>query len=85
MTANGWFKDPYGFHEDRWISDGKPTKLVRDAGTEGMDPPPNSPAPEPFTRADELESGSLGGKQRGLTPRVVDALLNAIPQMAHPS
>ena len=40
MDAEGWYKDPYHRHEDRWISDGKPTALVRDAGVEAHDPPP---------------------------------------------
>ena len=37
----GWHEDPYGIHEDRWVSvDGVPTKLVRDSGQESYDPPP---------------------------------------------
>jgi len=41
----GWHLDPYKLHTDRWISNGRPTKLVRDDGVESYDPPPN----EPFT------------------------------------
>jgi hypothetical protein len=38
----GWHEDPYGIHEERWVSgDGSPTKLVRDAGQESYDPPPD--------------------------------------------
>jgi len=39
--AWGWYPDPYRVHEERYISaDGRPTKLVRDAGRESYDPPP---------------------------------------------
>jgi hypothetical protein len=43
--AWGWHADPYGIHEERYISvDGVPTKLVRDGGRESYDPPPESMA-----------------------------------------
>jgi hypothetical protein len=39
--AWGWHPDQYGKHEERYISvEGIPTKLVRDAGHESYDPPP---------------------------------------------
>jgi hypothetical protein len=40
MNATGWYCDPYGIHSDRWISDGRPTYLVRDQGVESHDEPP---------------------------------------------
>jgi hypothetical protein len=40
VKAQGWYRDPYGVHEDRYFSDGQPTKLVRDGGAESYDPPP---------------------------------------------
>ena len=43
VSEEGWYKDPYGRHESRWISDGTPTALVRDAGVESQDPPPDEP------------------------------------------
>lgn len=43
MNAEGWYRDPYRLHEARWISDGAPTALVRDGGTESSDPPPSTP------------------------------------------
>jgi hypothetical protein len=43
VKEEGWYKDPYGRHESRWISDGTPTALVRDAGVESQDPPPDEP------------------------------------------
>jgi len=33
----GWYTDPYGRHQARWFSDGKPTKLVRDGQVEAYD------------------------------------------------
>jgi hypothetical protein len=43
----GWYLDPYGRHEQRWFSAGKPTALVRDHGTDGHDVPPGGPPPGP--------------------------------------
>jgi hypothetical protein len=40
MGAQGWQPDPFGRHEDRWFSEGKPTRLVRDQGVEYYDDPP---------------------------------------------
>ncbi len=39
----GWCIDPYGRHDARWMSDGKPTKLVRDGETTSEDEPPEGP------------------------------------------
>jgi hypothetical protein len=46
VAAEGWYRDPYAIHEDRWMSQGRPTKLVRDSGTESYDPPPDLPLPD---------------------------------------
>jgi len=46
LPAEGWYRDPFGVHEDRWMSQGQPTKLVRDGGTESYDPPPDLPLPD---------------------------------------
>jgi hypothetical protein len=43
VKAQGWYRDPYGVHEDRYFSDGQPTKLVRDGEVEDYDPPPPGP------------------------------------------
>jgi hypothetical protein len=43
MDEEGWFKDPYQRHEARWMSEGTPTALVRDAGVESQDVPPDEP------------------------------------------
>ena len=39
----GWFTDPFGRHEARWLSQGKPTRLVRDGDVEIDDEPPAEP------------------------------------------
>jgi hypothetical protein len=39
----GWYSDPYDRHEQRWFSEGRPTKLVQDNGVTSYDPPPDGP------------------------------------------
>jgi hypothetical protein len=39
---HGWQSDPFGLHEQRYFSQGEPTKLVRDGGVESYDPPPTT-------------------------------------------
>ena len=69
MGPEGWYIDPFGQHEQRWFSDGRPTSLVRDGRTEGHAEPPadsySGPLTEPpegvfdgsdLKRADDLES-----------------------------
>jgi hypothetical protein len=44
----GWCTDPFGRHEARWLSEGTPTKLVRDGEVESYDDPPDEePSHEP--------------------------------------
>jgi hypothetical protein len=53
MHEEGWFRDPYGLHEDRWFSNGAPTKLVRDGNSEHYDAPPSNDLPvDPLVRSD---------------------------------
>jgi hypothetical protein len=40
MNAEGWYEDPFGLHEARWFSDGRPTALVRDGRSASQDRPP---------------------------------------------
>jgi hypothetical protein len=40
MPVQGWFRDPYGIHEDRYFSQDSATRLVRDHGAESYDDPP---------------------------------------------
>jgi hypothetical protein len=59
-AAQGWYLDPYGRHQDRYFSQGQPTKLVRDGEVESVDPPPAEPLP-----AGELVSVERPGAQDG--------------------
>ena len=59
----GWFTDPFDLHEARWMSDGKPTKLVRDGDEESYDSPPDevwARLPEPIKAAPPQEGGDEG-------------------------
>jgi hypothetical protein len=56
MRAEGWYRDPYGRHGDRWFSDGRPTSLVRDQGIESRDEPPPGEPPLPLVPAAEMEA-----------------------------
>ena len=50
----GWYTDPFARHEERWMSNGQPTKLVRDQGKVSQDEPPNGPYvqfPDPVEHA----------------------------------
>jgi hypothetical protein len=53
--AQGWYLDPYGLHEQRWFSAGRPTALVRDGSREAHDLPPDGPPPHPLVPAPEVE------------------------------
>ncbi len=59
LGEEGWFKDPYELHQDRWFSDGTPTQLVRDGAVESTDPPPGQPPRRPLISSDE-DSGASG-------------------------
>ncbi len=52
MEAEGWYRDPYELHVDRWFSVGRPTALVRDDGVESHDEPPAGEIPGPLVEAD---------------------------------
>jgi hypothetical protein len=58
----GWYKDPFGIHEARWISAGRPTKLVRDNSVESNDDPPSETfdgALEPLGESDSADGSDL--------------------------
>jgi hypothetical protein len=56
----GWFTDPYGIHEARWLSGGRPTKLVRDGDIETYDDPPEGP-PSLVPERLEADPRAVGG------------------------
>ncbi len=68
--AEGWYEDPYGVHQHRWFSAGKPSGLVRDGGIETTDRPPDEPFEGPLVRATSEPAtntgsnlGRAGGRQ----------------------
>jgi hypothetical protein len=79
MADEGWYVDPYGVHEARWISDGRPTALVRDGTVEAQDPPPDtsypghleelgedaSPDGRDLLRSDDAEGGPADARPPG--------------------
>jgi hypothetical protein len=56
----GWFTDPFLVHEERWLSNGRPTKLVKDRGVESFDQPPDRPPTQTPTRI-EADATATGG------------------------
>ena len=60
MKAQGWYRDPYSVHEDRYFSAGQPTKLVRDGRVESYDPPP--PRPPGMALVEVRYSPPTGGR-----------------------
>jgi hypothetical protein len=93
QEQEGWFTDPFGRHEARWLSDGTPTKLVRDGEVESYDEPPDeepSTVPERIEPdvaanggADLIRAGEASGQDDivSLTERMEDAALEG---GAHP-
>jgi hypothetical protein len=67
QRLEGWYTDPFGRHQARWMSDGVPTVLVRDSGVESHDDPSDEPwsqepeviappgGPDSMHRADEAQ------------------------------
>ena len=68
VHAEGWYRDPYKIHTDRWFSDGSATELVRDGGKESKDPPPDSPFPTPLVEADPVGPPSSDDLRRADDP-----------------
>jgi hypothetical protein len=53
-AQEGWYTDPWGRHEARWISEGVPSKLVRDGDLESYDQPPDSPPTHAWVQIEPL-------------------------------
>jgi hypothetical protein len=73
MRAQGWFHDPYGIHGDRWFSDGKATRLVRDMGAESYDNPPSGEPVEPLVPVPPPPSDNTDSRQADAATRVDQA------------
>jgi hypothetical protein len=61
VQTEGWYRDPFDIHADRWISDGRPTALVRDGAVESHDPPPEVAFSGPLVESALSESESANG------------------------
>lgn len=81
MAAEGWFRDPFALHDARWFSDGRPTDLVKDGGSESSDPPPDraiSTSLEPITSdASPGPFGESGFPDGALDPELIFRVNNA--------
>ena len=62
--AEGWYSDPYGLHEQRWFSRGRPSRLVRDGLVETDDPPPDRPFDGPLSPAPTADAPGGGSDLR---------------------
>jgi hypothetical protein len=69
MKAEGWYRDPYGLHDDRWFSDGRPSRLVRDGGVESYDDPPSENPPAELVRVAEAPAYSGDTKRADAAER----------------
>ncbi len=75
MKPEGWYRDPYGLHGERWFSDGTPTRIVCDDGVESEDPPPDHPYTaqlEPIDEGDQpvIHASDLPDRGRADEPGV---------------
>lgn len=84
----GWCTDPYAQHEHRWMSNGRPTRLVRDGNATSYDEPPEGAfvrIPEPIEpkpkygaadrlRADDAERDGSVFDQSKVYMREMDAI-----------
>jgi hypothetical protein len=72
MEIEGWYKDPYGRHENRWFSNGRATNLVSDAGHTSHDEPVGEPFDGELIEADEVpiahETQRVGDDHRPQEP-----------------
>ena len=73
--AEGWYLDPYGVHQQRWISEGRPSNLVRDGDQESKDEPPDRPPSHPYV---EIPFNSADSPGRSDLRRADDIQLQAV-------
>jgi hypothetical protein len=83
QSIEGWYLDPYGIHEQRWMSGGRPTRLVRDAGTEAtmrrqMNRRRSRSYPQQLLRARSAEISVV------LTTLTTDPRLTKVPTQTSP-
>ncbi len=69
----GWYRDPFEVHTDRWFSDGQPTSLVRDDGLESHDPSPADHWDGPLIEPTRLEPPGGGDLKRADAAEAVES------------
>jgi len=69
MEAQGWYRDPWDIHADRWFSAGRPTDLVRDDGVESREAPPLGEVPMPLLPVDPQRADSSDTKRADAATR----------------
>jgi hypothetical protein len=74
VKAQGWYRDPYLVHEDRYFSAGHPTKLVRDGGIDNYDPPPAGPPKVELVEVRRTEPGDGSDLRRAGDPSAGPAI-----------
>ncbi len=75
VVAEGWYRDPYERHMDRWFSAGQPTALVRDDHIESRDEPPAEAFTQPLIPVDVFERRSANDDvDRVETPSGLDGV-----------
>jgi hypothetical protein len=88
MPAEGWYRDRFELHSDRWFSNGRPTALVRDGHQEGQDAPPDETFPGPLVEAitptgvkgDDLKRADAAESGAAYDPKKArEAAIDAIP------
>lgn len=75
--ASGWFKDPLGRHESRWISDGLMTSLVRDGTVESIDAVTTAEIEAPLVPL--VAEPAEQPHRPGLLSGIADVVLSALP------
>jgi hypothetical protein len=69
VKAQGWYRDPFGIHGDRWFSEGPPADLVRDDDVVSRDAPPDGEVPTPLVPAEERPADSSDTKRADAATR----------------
>jgi hypothetical protein len=82
VNEEGWYIDPFGRHEARWISNGTPTELVRDGAVESQDPPPPASVEGELQRVSESPQADGGDLKRADDAETEDLDPNALTDRA---
>jgi hypothetical protein len=77
--AEGWQPDPFGRHDQRWMSAGTATDLVRDGRREGHDAPEEGPPPEPPPKQHWIDVDRLPTRTRARVPWPLDRIPPSYP------